>query len=609
MKNSPKLRFPEFVNSGEWVEKEFSNYIKLYRGSSPRPIQEYLTQDNNGVNWIKIGDTKNAINFIIDKVEEKITPKGAEKSRKVEIGELILANSMSFGKTYELKIEGCIYDGWFVLREYEEHFCKSFLLQLLNSEYMQQQYKKLSAGGIVQNISGDIVNKTMIFHTSLAEQQKIADCLSSVDSLILAQSQKVELLKKHKKGLMQQLFPSEGESVPRLRFPEFVNDGEWEEKELGEIFQVTRGYVLSMNLVTDKQTEKQIYPVYSSQTKNKGLAGYYQEYLYENAITWTTDGANAGDVNYRKGKFYCTNVCGVLLNTKGYANICIAEIINSISKDYVSYVGNPKLMNGVMSKISIKIPSLPEQQKIADFLSSVDSLILAQSQKVELLKEHKKGLLQNLFPSEGENVPRLRFPEFANSGEWEEKELGNLFNFLRGSVFSKADIIENGLNKCIHYGELFIIYKERITEIKSYTNIENGQFSQKNDILMPSSDVTPEGLATASAIFEDGIIIGGDVNLLRPKKEVNSLFVSYFLNLSKKEIMKLVSGTTVKHIYNKDISKLSIKLPSFNEQQKIADCLSSIDELITSSTKKVELLKEHKKGLLQNLFPSGEVNK
>jgi type I restriction enzyme S subunit len=418
MKNSPKLRFPEFVNSGEWVEKEFSNYIKLYRGSSPRPIQEYLTQDNNGVNWIKIGDTKNAINFIIDKVEEKITPKGAEKSRKVEIGELILANSMSFGKTYELKIEGCIYDGWFVLREYEEHFCKSFLLQLLNSEYMQQQYKKLSAGGIVQNISGDIVNKTMIFHTSLAEQQKIADCLSSVDSLILAQSQ-----------------------------------------------------------------------------------------------------------------------------------------------------------------------------------------------KVELLKEHKKGLLQNLFPSEGENVPRLRFPEFANSGEWEEKELGNLFNFLRGSVFSKADIIENGLNKCIHYGELFIIYKERITEIKSYTNIENGQFSQKNDILMPSSDVTPEGLATASAIFEDGIIIGGDVNLLRPKKEVNSLFVSYFLNLSKKEIMKLVSGTTVKHIYNKDISKLSIKLPSFNEQQKIADCLSSIDELITSSTKKVELLKEHKKGLLQNLFPSGEVNK
>ena len=204
----PKLRFPEFKNAPKWEEKIFSSYIKLYRGSSPRPIREYLTQDVSGVNWIKIGDTKNAINSILNKVEEKITPKGAEKSRKVKIGELILANSMSYGKTYELAIEGCIYDGWFVLREYEEHFYKPFLLQLLNSEYMQQQYKKLSAGGIVQNISGDIVNKTMLFHTSLQEQQKIADCLNSVDEQITSQARKLETLKEHKKALMQQLFPS-----------------------------------------------------------------------------------------------------------------------------------------------------------------------------------------------------------------------------------------------------------------------------------------------------------------------------------------------------------------------------------------------------------------
>jgi type I restriction enzyme S subunit len=145
-------------------------------------------------------------------VEEKITPEGARKSRQVEIGELILANSMSFGKTYELKIEGCIYDGWFVLREYEEHFYKPFLLQLLNSEYMQQQYKKLSAGGIVQNISGDIVNNTMIFHTSILEQQKIANFLNSIDELITSSTKKVKVLKEHKKALMQQLFPSARES-------------------------------------------------------------------------------------------------------------------------------------------------------------------------------------------------------------------------------------------------------------------------------------------------------------------------------------------------------------------------------------------------------------
>ena len=207
----PRLRFAEFRDAGEWEEKDFSSYIKLYRGSSPRPIQEYLTQSESGVNWIKIGDTKFSKNYIIYKIEEKITPEGAEKSRKVEVGELILANSMSFGKTYQLAIEGYIYDGWFVLREYEKHFYKPFLLQLLNSEYMQKQYQKLSAGGIVQNISSEIVYNTMLFHTSVEEQQRIADTLSSLDELIAAQTQKLEALKTHKKGLMQQLFPNPNE--------------------------------------------------------------------------------------------------------------------------------------------------------------------------------------------------------------------------------------------------------------------------------------------------------------------------------------------------------------------------------------------------------------
>lgn len=205
--NVPKFRFPEFENDGDWDFNLFSRYIKLYRGSSPRPIQDYLTQDKLGVNWIKIGDTKNAINSVIYEVEDKITLKGSEKSRKVRKGELILANSMSYGKTYLLDIDGCIYDGWFVLREYEKLYDKQYLLQLLNSEYMQIQYKKLAAGGIVQNISSDIVNNTILLHTSLPEQEKIATCLSSLDDLISTQTKKIEKLQLHKKGLMQGLFP------------------------------------------------------------------------------------------------------------------------------------------------------------------------------------------------------------------------------------------------------------------------------------------------------------------------------------------------------------------------------------------------------------------
>jgi len=111
---------------------------------------------------------------------------------------------------------------------------------------------------------------------------------------------------------------------------------------------------------------------------------------------------NLGDVNYRQGKFYCTNVCGVLLNQDAHANLCIAAFIDSVSKMHVSYVGNPKLMNGVMSKIVVPFPSVKVQQKIADCLASLDNLITAQTQKLATLKTHKKGLMQQLFPVLGD---------------------------------------------------------------------------------------------------------------------------------------------------------------------------------------------------------------
>src|SRR5690554_5097463 len=207
-KTVPALRFPEFGEAGEWELKPFAKFIKLYRGSSPRPIKQYLTKNENGINWIKIGDTSSISDSIIRHVSEKITPLGAEKSRKVRKGELILANSMSYGATYQLELDGCIYDGWFVLREYEDVLDKQFLLQLLNSTYMQEQYKRLAAGGIVQNISSEIVYSTLLPKPSIKEQQRIADCLSSLDDLINSQAKKIEDLKTHKKGLMQQLFPS-----------------------------------------------------------------------------------------------------------------------------------------------------------------------------------------------------------------------------------------------------------------------------------------------------------------------------------------------------------------------------------------------------------------
>jgi type I restriction enzyme, S subunit len=201
-------------------------------------------------------------------------------------------------------------------------------------------------------------------------------------------------------------------------------------------------------------------------------------------------------------------------------------------------------------------------------------------------------------------MPKLRFPEFEN-GKWNIKTVDAYCDVYRGSAFSKADMIEDGSEPCIHYGELFTKYNEVITEILSRTNKKDGFRSESGDVLMPSSDVTPDGLAKASAITLDGVILGGDMNILRPKTEINSVFLSYLLNHSKREIIKLVSGTTVKHIYPSQI--ITCEIPVIDneiEQQKIASCLSSLDELLAAHNDKLDALKDHKKGLMQNLFPN-----
>lgn len=156
----------------------------------------------------------------------------------------------------------------------------------------------------------------------------------------------------------------------------------WEQRKVSDMFKVTRGYVLAAALTNNTKSDEMPYPVYSSQTKDFGLMGYYRDYLYEDAITWTTDGANAGTVNYRAGKFYCTNVCGVLLSDKINASQMIAEALNNVAKGYVSYVGNPKLMNNVMSDIEIMIPVSPmEQKRISDYFVTLDHLITLHQRK------------------------------------------------------------------------------------------------------------------------------------------------------------------------------------------------------------------------------------
>jgi type I restriction enzyme S subunit len=234
------------------------------------------------------------------------------------------------------------------------------------------------------------------FPKSKDEQKLIGNFFENIDNLISEHHQKHAKLKSLNQAVLDKMFPKQGQVIPEIRFKGF--EGDWVEYEVGEIFTVTRGNVLATSKISKSKNDVMQYPVYSSQTANNGLLGYYDEYLFENAITWTTDGANAGTVNYRKEKFYSTNVNGVLLSDEGFANKMVAEAINKLTSKYVLRVGNPKLMNNVMSQIKIILPSsIEEQSLISKKLILIEDVLFQHKHQIIKLNNIKKAFLAKMF--------------------------------------------------------------------------------------------------------------------------------------------------------------------------------------------------------------------
>ncbi len=199
------------------------------------------------------------------------------------------------------------------------------------------------------------------------------------------------------------------------------------------------------------------------------------------------------------------------------------------------------------------------------------------------------------------NIPTLRFPKF--NGEWEKKKLGEVATFSKGKGISKADIYEGGKTECIRYGELYTVYGETISDIKSRTDIEakNLVFSEANDVIIPASGETQIDIATASCVIKKGIALGGDLNIIKTKN--NGVFLSYFLNSAKKQdIANLAQGISVVHLYSSQLSTLNLSFPTLPEQTKIAKFFTAIDKKITQLKTKKQQLQQYKKGVMQQLF-------
>lgn len=418
--NIPTLRFPEFKDN--WEKKKLGEVAeKIGDGLHGTPIYS----DNSDIYFINGNNLTNG-KIEISETTKKVDVSIYEKNNKgLNLNTILISINGTIGNIAKYNNERVMLGksvGYFNFNENTD-----FYYHIFHTDTVQNYFISELTGSTIKNLSLKTLRETEISFPTLSEQTKIATFLTAVDEKIQALKKKHSLLAQYKKGVMQRIFclhhdspdlhdehdldetqkknqgNQENHKKSRFRQLRFKDENgndfpEWEEKQVKDLFKVTRGDVLAMSLVSDEIENNHIYPVYSSQTKNRGLAGYYNEYLFEDAITWTTDGAGAGDVNFREGKFYCTNVCGVLLSEEGYANLFIAELLNSVSRKYVSYVGNPKLMNNVMAEISIIIPvSVQEQKKISDFLKSLNLRIKQLEIEIAKTENWKKGLLQKMF--------------------------------------------------------------------------------------------------------------------------------------------------------------------------------------------------------------------
>ncbi|OYY74864.1 MAG: hypothetical protein B7Y40_02625 [Gammaproteobacteria bacterium 28-57-27] len=397
--------------------------------------------------------------------------------------------------------------------------------------------------------------------------------------------------------------------LPALRFPEFRDAPAWKSKTVKELCDLKAGQFVSGADINEKP-EQNLHPCYGG----NGLRGYTRTFTHEGIYPLIgRQGALCGNVRQAIGRFHATEHA-VVVSPKQETNVdWLFHLLVTLNLNrFATGQAQPGLSVEVIEKVPSAAPLPMEQRKIAACLSSLDDLIAAQAKKIEALKAHKKGLMQQLFPVEGETLPKLRFPEFRDAGEWDKKQIGDLKPFVTSGSRGWAAYYAN-------QGSLFV----RITNLTResiYLDLTDTKFVK---LLQEAS----EGVRTQLKEFDVLISITADIGIIGyvdasvpspayinqhialvrfDASQVCSKFVSYFLvsERSQRLFRASTDNGTKAGMSLIVVQKIQVVLPSISEQQKIADCLATLDDLITAQTQKLTALKTHKKGLMQQLFPS-----
>ena len=403
---------------------------------------------------------------------------------------------------------------------------------------------------------------------------------------------------------------------PKIRFKGYNDD--WEQRKLEEILiQRIQHQKITSNVPllafsyaegvidpNDKKTNKRDFimtdkynKIFSKTEKNDII--YNPANVIHGAIHRNKLGIGVVSPIYKI--FICQNINPKFLGERLHTDEFIAEIAKYIEGSVIKL---RTLSPEQFLDMSIEIPSSRiEQEKIGSMFENLDNLITLHQRKLDKLINVKKSMLEKMFPKQGSTVPEIRFNGFTH--DWEQRKLGEIADFYTGNGLSWNDISENGNQECILYGNLYTDYGMIAENVVYRTNtvINTPVYSEFGDVLIPASDTTPTGLARATSIEKSGVLLGGDINIVRPKKGINGSYLSLAINRNKGELIKLIKGTTVRHIHNSEIKGVIVSLPNnLCEQEIITECFRNLDHLITLHQRKLEKLKNIKKSMLEKMF-------
>ena len=411
--------------------------------------------------------------------------------------------------------------------------------------------------------------------------------------------------------------------TPQLRFPECRDAEGWKSKRLGELFSDRQESGLSGLPLLSLMDKEGIVPQENSNRKNnsnsdksKYLRVVTGDIAYNTMRMWEGRSAYVGLEGLVSPAYtVCKPEAEVhsLLFSYYFKTPQLIEQFRRYSQGLVKDTLNLKYE--AFSKITVLTPTYPEQQKIADCLSSVDELIAAQARKVDALKTHKKGLMQQLFPHEGETQPRLRFPEFQNTGEWQEKPFSELCDIKHGYAFEGEFFSNEGEYVLLTPGNFYERggYRDQGEKQKYYTGeIPRDYVLNYGDLLVAMTEQAAGLLGSPILVPEsDRFLHNQRLGLVTKRPGVawtNEFFFHVFNTQAVRHaIHASASGAKVRHTSPTMIGEVVVLFPtSLPEQRRIADCLTNLDDLIAAQTQKLDALKTHKKGLMQQLFPSLE---